>query len=234
MAVQQVLNNTRLDDSHLAAISRLLLEHDETRSGYLSLVGDLATHALSLIPPPAVSGGATTTSDRIGNFLIDLSGILRIYQIGTFQSSQEQLAVQQLPTHQRLEAWDQLALAHEEASSGRMLASIMLSSHRNMMGLQFRTMAQYRTAAAALAVERYRLANSNQLPDTLDQLVPTYIEAVPLDPFTGNPLLYAKTPENHYTVYSTGADAIDHGGARYNPAGDELEPGSDVVFEVRR
>ena len=54
-----------------------------------------------------------------------------------------------------------------------------------------RDAAQLRVTTTAIAVERYRLANG-KLPDTLDALVPTYLEAVLVDPFDGKPLLYIR------------------------------------------
>jgi hypothetical protein len=68
-----------------------------------------------------------------------------------------------------------------------------------------------RTAQAALAVERYRLANRGALPPTLDALVPTYLAAVPLDPFDDQPLRYKRMPKG-FSVYSIGADLRDDGG----------------------
>jgi hypothetical protein len=57
--------------------------------------------------------------------------------------------------------------------------------------IDIRRIAGLRTAYVALAVERYRLA-FGRLPDTLVDLVPTYLEAVPKDPFDGDELRYKK------------------------------------------
>ena len=51
--------------------------------------------------------------------------------------------------------------------------------------------AQIRTAATALAAERFRL-DQGRWPKSLDQLVPKYISAVPRDPFVKEPLKLRK------------------------------------------
>ena len=66
-------------------------------------------------------------------------------------------------------------------------------------------------ARVACAAERYRLANG-QLPDTLDALVPRFIEKIPNDVIDGNPLRYRKKADGSYIVYSVGWNQTDDGG----------------------
>ena len=79
-----------------------------------------------------------------------------------------------------------------------------------------------RAADAALSVERYRLADG-ALPNSLDALVPKFLDAVPTDPFDGQPLRYKKLAKG-YVVYSVGEDGKDDGG-------DEKK---DIAFTVER
>ena len=82
-------------------------------------------------------------------------------------------------------------------------------------------------ARAALAVERYRLVHG-VCPERLADLVPDYLDAVPMDPFDGEPLRYRRL-ETGYMVYSVGRNLVDDGGA-------EKERGypPDWVFKVER
>jgi hypothetical protein len=48
------------------------------------------------------------------------------------------------------------------------------------------------------------------LPDTLAELVPAYLTAVPLDPYDGQPVRYKKLPVG-YVVYSVGLGWTDQG-----------------------
>ena len=85
-------------------------------------------------------------------------------------------------------------------------------------------------AQAAVALERWRLAHPGRLPDTLSELVPVYLTAVPLDPFDGQPVRYKKLPVG-YVVYCLGLDFTDNGG-REGKRGEP--PGLDVTFTVAR
>lgn len=60
---------------------------------------------------------------------------------------------------------------------------------------------------AALALESSKL-RSGRYPDTLDQLIPTFLPALPLDPMTGAPLRYHLT-ERGPVLYSVGSDRRD-------------------------
>jgi hypothetical protein len=71
-----------------------------------------------------------------------------------------------------------------------------------------------RVAIAALAVERYRRANGGAVPVSLETLVPTYLPAVPDDPFSGKPLIYTRTPAE-YRIYSVDNNRTDDGGVFY-------------------
>jgi hypothetical protein len=65
-------------------------------------------------------------------------------------------------------------------------------------------------AAAALAAERYRLAEG-RWPAGLDALVPHYLAALPRDPFDGQPLRFHPTADG-LVIYSVGPDRVDNGG----------------------
>jgi hypothetical protein len=68
-----------------------------------------------------------------------------------------------------------------------------------------------RLAAVALAVRLLAVDHQGQLPATLDGLVPTYLVAVPDDPFSGRPFRYIRDAKRPI-VYSVGNDGIDDGG----------------------
>jgi hypothetical protein len=87
--------------------------------------------------------------------------------------------------------------------------------------------ARQRAADTALAVERYRRRNG-RLPSDLTELVPAFLPVLPVDPFTGEILLYACDAEG-FAVYSVGLDRIDDGGSE----GDQQSRAPDVVVAVR-
>jgi hypothetical protein len=88
--------------------------------------------------------------------------------------------------------------------------------------------ASLRCAQVALAAERYRQKRGNW-PQSLADLVPQYLSAVPLDPFDGKPLRYRKT-DRGAVVYSLFDDGRGEGGDP-NRAPD-AESHRDVVFTL--
>ena len=49
------------------------------------------------------------------------------------------------------------------------------------------------------------------MPDKLEELVPRYLEQVPIDPFDGQSIRYQRTPPG-YLLYSTDIDGRDNDG----------------------
>ncbi len=90
-----------------------------------------------------------------------------------------------------------------------------------------------RMAALAVAIRVYQQDHDGQSPETLDQLVPGNIEALPVDPMTGEAFGYLPAAEPP-RVYSVGLDRIDNGGAgntEEDPWGLE---GHDIAFHLPR
>jgi hypothetical protein len=71
--------------------------------------------------------------------------------------------------------------------------------------------ARLRASIVALAIARYQRANGGALPGALADLVPTYLAAPLLDPFTGGQLQYRRDGDN-YKVYSVGFNLQDDAG----------------------
>jgi hypothetical protein len=51
-------------------------------------------------------------------------------------------------------------------------------------------LATVRGTVALIGIERYR-NSEKKFPDSLDILIPTYIKSVPIDPFSGKPMVYS-------------------------------------------
>ena len=67
-------------------------------------------------------------------------------------------------------------------------------------------------SALACTLQRYRLAEG-QFPESLEALVPKYIETLPHDVIGGQPLHYRRTGDGRFLLYSVGMDGKDDGGA---------------------
>ena len=77
-----------------------------------------------------------------------------------------------------------------------------------------RTNARLDLLRLAIALERYKSAKG-EYPETLDALIPAYLDEIPLDPFTGRKTLtYKLAPdeETAFLLYSYGPNETDDGG----------------------
>jgi hypothetical protein len=66
------------------------------------------------------------------------------------------------------------------------------------------------TTKAGLACKIYQKQNS-RYPDGLAALVPGVLDAVPIDPFSGQPLIY-RLQDGGVIIYSVGSNEKDDGG----------------------
>ena len=74
--------------------------------------------------------------------------------------------------------------------------------------------------------------------DSLESLVPKYINSIPLDPYDGQPFKYSKSKA---IVYSVGKDLKDSGGSTELPANDKSINdydkqwnAQDIVFKIEK
>jgi hypothetical protein len=80
-----------------------------------------------------------------------------------------------------------------------------------------------------IALKCYKLEHG-ELPETLDALVPEYLEAVPLDDFDGKPMKYARDKR---VVYAVGTDLTDNGGIAEDGREDILpRDGYDLIYKI--
>ena len=113
------------------------------------------------------------------------------------------------------------------------LSTVILPPVTALVRRETECSAFFRISAAAIAVERIRLAHG-ELPEKLDELVPEFLPAVPADPFDGRPLRYRRLAKG-YVIYSVGDDGHDDGGRE--PPRDlksNVKPGYDITFTVER
>lgn len=107
-----------------------------------------------------------------------------------------------------------------------------LGNGRTIVQLAALNTAQVTASVASLAIERHRLSNG-KLPDSLDELVPALLAAVPTDPFDGQPLRYKKLAKG-YVVYSIGENGKDDGGGDNTISARTNWKPLDITFTVER
>ena len=110
---------------------------------------------------------------------------------------------------------------------------------RAIVEAQAERLALVRAGRAVVAVERYEREHTDRPPTSVDALVPAYLAAAPVDPFSGRPLLLL-TDGNSYTVYSVGRNRRDDGGRDLGSAfgGATASPrasfGPDIGIRIER
>ncbi|HXR07933.1 MAG TPA: hypothetical protein VN765_11425 [Candidatus Acidoferrum sp.] len=123
------------------------------------------------------------------------------------------------PAHQMVFPKKVDAVAQSAASHHSPYTFLATAANPNMskaMLITTKTQTLIHEALIACALERYRLAH-NSYPETLDTLIPQYLDQIPPDLIGGQPLHYRRAGDNKFLLYSIGWNEKDDGG----------KPGSD-------
>jgi len=144
----------------------------------------------------------------------------------------EYIKAAQLPIQERQKAFEAIDAKIKAKSNIHILLHTLLSGLSRYIIRDLENFARLRTAQIALAVQRYRLSKG-KLPDSLEDLVPSYLKIIPTDPFDGKEMRYKKL-DTGYVIYSIGENLSDDGGTEIPPTTKERReaPNWDVTFIV--
>jgi hypothetical protein len=236
-SAEHVVSRVTLADEQLQRLSVWLESSDDNARQRQALIGErcfgvdafrgsarqLATHVMG--------------SAKIMTLIIVPRKMLGFHDwdmLGYIDLMQDHIDVTELPPQKRLAAY---ASGEEGPGRGRragLLTQVLMPTLERISELEVRRVARQRTALTALAIERFRLAEG-ELPQALSDLVPTYLGAVPQDPFDGEYLKYRARDVGH-VVYSVGEDLSDDGGAEEDERKRDADGKTlwDVTFIVER
>ena len=213
-SIERVLNRMQLTDEQLLSLSAWIKE-SRSDEGYIkAMVGERC------IGLSAFQGPVGQTTDQMGAggkapiLILGLWKMLGLHYrdaLGYIGLMQENIDAMELPSDERLLVFDSIQEDVNSGKRGGLLTRLIWPNLARMLQFDTRCTAHALAAQTALAVERYRLAEGH-LPESLENLVPAYMEVVPKDPFDGRRLRYF-TRENGFVVYSIGDDLTDNGGA---------------------
>jgi hypothetical protein len=113
------------------------------------------------------------------------------------------IAVAKLPPHQQYEATglaEQQIRADREIRYRAPLSQLMAPATLKVIQASLRHRAELLSAATLIACERFRLTRG-RWPESLAEIPKDLLPAIPTDPFTGEPMKFAKLPDG-ITVYS--------------------------------
>jgi len=221
-AVEQTLSVTSFTDEQLTQMDRMLAEAVSTLDLTDALIGERC-FMIEYTRDPSKLGRGNAPAMRIPGL-----GGLGMADILDYMA--DCIAASELPPVERAVRFRQIHDELDDLSFLHTVVKILAPALGRVAELDLRCRAHLDLARTALAIERYRLATGG-VPDQLAELVPQYLDAVPIDPFDGQPLRYRRT-EAGYRLYSIMEDAQDNGGLTR----DEVNKGDpyDLCFTVAR
>ncbi len=102
-----------------------------------------------------------------------------------------------------------------------------LAAYPSLLEKEALGIAALRTARIAIAIEQFR-ASQGTLPNSLQELMPTYLKTLPRNPF-GQDLIQYKPLQRGYVAYSVGKDGRNQNEGIYTMADDT----NDIAFYVK-
>jgi hypothetical protein len=234
--LERNINRTEFTDEQLADLSQTLINAEDPCAMPRAFVGERCA-GLSIFKMPAaqinqVADGDSSPLAVIAFALYKFSGLADMDAVMYADLMDDYLKAIQLPSYKRQDAVEAVSKRIETISKIHILLRLFMPAFSRVTTLEVRSIAQLHTARSGLAVQRYRHA-AGRLPDTLAELVPTYLDAVPKDPFDGEELRYKKL-ETGFVVYSIGEDGNDDSG-KEKPRKRTTPPATwDVTFIVQR
>jgi hypothetical protein len=250
-SLEHSFNISSLNESELAGLASAFSQTEKTNLMRKALIGELALNApvfqlvrsrpksaVELVEGAQQVGGFSTHT--LDFWLIRKPGFFRatgfwdrdfLFYLNTLETN---IALDNFPPPKSLVAADNFKKVDETVGrKNYYLSKMFLAALSSAITKEASSYAYLRTSIVAIAVERFRLAHG-KLPEKLDELVPQFLSAVPVDPFDGVPLRYHHLAKG-YVIYSVGSDGHDDGG-REKPAdwksGDKTT--YDITFTVER
>lgn len=233
-AVEQCVNRAPFTPDQL---KRLQDELQAINTGDCVYTGLLGERCMLL---DTLNGGA---SPGVPNFLVAGWGPLawrnRIDLEYGLDKLEAMIETAKLPPAEALEKSDDLygnAKVVDKGGLGRLkslmtvISDIQIPALRRAMEAQASDTSLLNSSVAACAILRYR-QDKGMLPETLNDLVPQYLDKVPVDCMDGKPLRYVRK-EAGFTVYSIGPNRIDEGGLPPEE-GHRITKMGDMTFSVQ-
>ena len=242
-----ILASGLLTDAQLAELETELAE-DETKWNERAGRGEWATMAWYMSHVQEGQKTVVTMGSAAGEIVMGLLGTVRLWMLrgdgAWIMKYLNEKADAARPANDFTELERISGMAPSIPAYVTYSKMILGASHQFISAI-----AKQRAARAAIAVERFKLAHDGRKPSTLTELVPQYLAAIPLDPFSGSELKYRrddffdvkpdpKAPEKiveqvlpGYQIYAISIDKTDNEGRAYVKVGEEEQ--GDLGISVR-
>jgi hypothetical protein len=250
-SLDHCLNVNSLNESELAGLASAFSQAEKTNLMGQALLGELAinTPVFQLVRSRSKSAVELVEgAQQVGRFSTHALDSWLIHEPRFFRAigfwdcdllyyldvMETNIALVRFAPPQNLAAADNFKKAEKEVEQNHYyLSKLFVTALSSAVTKEANNFAYLRTSITAIAVERFRLAHG-RLPENLNELVPQFLSAVPIDPFDGQPLRYHRLAKG-YVIYSIGSDDHDDGG-REKPADWKSSDRTtyDITFTVER
>lgn len=232
--LERAFNQTTFSMSQLKELTTHLQPENLNQIQQQVIINDrcIAIETLKSLFPQAFPNAPKITKDQPRKMiffwnLLHHTGHAQHNIIDHLEYMQDILEIINLPESKQLIHINSIDTGHYEGFLNQFVTSPSLNS---IIKSTIHQKAKQRILSLALRIEQYRSEN-NQVPQNLDQLIPSYIETIPNDPFDGQPIRYKQT-EAGYTIYSIGTDLKDDGGKK-RPSKEQSRQ-DDITFTIQR
>jgi hypothetical protein len=165
-----------------------------------------------------------------GELLVLLSGSLEGQWGAYFRYQSQAVEIAKLPPDQWDAGFNQLQKTEKDLP---WTIRLMVPAQSRIAESFRRSLAELSCVRIMLAMERFRLAQG-RWPASVAELIPRYLDAIPLDPYNGKPLRCRRVKDG-WVIYSVARDGQDDGGnLDFKGA---WKPGTDIgvrLYDVAR
>lgn len=235
--LERALSQISFTDAQLAHLQQNFLDNQDLEACCRDFVKDRIFYLECVLSPFDERPSKPSTSKRWCERVYSLLGLMQKENVMHLDYFQRCIDAAQLPLEEREGEFGVISIDLANEVSRYQLYIFSIASNIKVAEIDMRVIGTLRCAETALAIERYRL-KYDSLPESLEDLVPEFMEAVPLEPFDGEPLRYIRHADGGYTVYCIGDDWVDNGGlSREQMAeqtGEKNPEEYDWPFTVRR
>ncbi|HPO11843.1 MAG TPA: hypothetical protein PLI09_00240 [Candidatus Hydrogenedentes bacterium] len=233
--VRRTMDLAPFSEEQLAQLATALKNAEDPESMGRGLAGERVLALMAYEDPILITNDLDHTIHGAGTAaaaLLQVTGALNRDCEYYLRMMNQMIDASRLPAYEAMPAMRQIERRLNASSSWLpSIARIQLPALTRIIEAQARDQAILRTTATSVAIERYRLLY-NHLPEQINDLTPSFLESIPIDPFDGQPLHYRRL-DTGYVVYSVGLNLKDDDGAEPLPRLDNRMTG-DIIFRVER
>lgn len=240
LRLERALSLTAFTESQLASLQKMAETAERPQAAVRAVAGEQACGIAAFTDPKVMATafrGFQPSRSKADQFraaafinLLRITGLLQRDKAFYLDNMRRQVAAFELPYPARFAAGQQLAAVTYAPNRFYIISRMILPALQKFQLRDAEHVAPVRVAAAVLAIERFRLAHANALPENLEQLTPACFKTVRVDPYHGKPLRY-KTHGSRYAVYCVGSDGQDDGGVSWDS--NHLKAPQDIVSVVK-